>query len=33
VRTGETMLRQLPPPKPGPSNRPRALLPAGEKSK
>lgn len=33
VRAGETMLRQLPPPKPGPSNRPRALLPAGEKSK
>jgi arylsulfatase A-like enzyme len=33
VSVAETLLRQSPVPKPGPANRPRALLPAGEKSK
>lgn len=33
VREGEALLRGAPLPKPGPANRPRALLPPGEKSK
>ena len=33
VREGEALLRGAPVPKPGPANRPRALLPPGEKSK
>ncbi len=32
-RKGQAVLMGLPAPKPGPANRPRALLPAGEKSK
>ncbi|MBC7369777.1 MAG: sulfatase [Undibacterium sp.] len=33
VEAGETFLKSLPAPNPGPANRPRALLPAGETSK
>lgn len=33
VKSGETFLREAPTPKPGPANRPRALLPPGEKSR
>ena len=32
-RTGQEVLSLLPAPKPGPANRPRALLPASEKSR